>query len=733
MYGDGGKHEKNLDAEFYDTRLKSRGFTKQRQWSATPIVIDDVLRNFVRQVRTVSEYCGMLIPIENFKKVYNYSDGTQTLHSTILERYGVTAEHYIDKLIGDLQQRADTTDKTVLEKMQSNFMGMKIAFNLGSMVKQAAAFPLANRYFGTKNVTRAISGLVQNKVDFDLYSQYTSYLWYRKEGNGTVIGELSREMSLAKKGQDWYDFVGKMDNRVVASLLYAAELHVEQTTDLKKGTDAFYREVARQFERCIDETQPNNMVTSKPQYLRNKTLRLLSLNAFRSQNMAIGNTILDSFFEMKARMNDYKSNPTAEAKSARKEAILKFVSCCAGAINSSLLLGALSLASSIFIYHRWDDLFDDEGNVSAKKFGLSYINEVLNGLFGSFAMGDYMYDAVSSAIDKDKTFYGLQVMSVDSINDMISDLTKGKFIEFLKTFGDCIGIPDTNFARLGTSSFAYFKDLTEGKGRIVTDNKGNVNTDYLHYYIVEDKKNGNDTRAEHYESMWKEILMTEEGKSESEATAYIKNKLVTALSADENVEDAGVAKANGNLADYEKYRQNAIDYGFDSKDVQKAIDRFILGEAKLVSETEGYEERKQELLDNGYNEKGADYVIGKIDESDSSDEGGTSVFADTSEDNELVMYSYNDMFDALVNGDTESYETIEKYMTTKGGKTEKEITSAMTSASRTDRLWAEYIEASTGNDSQRTRELAGQLTRIYGSWDKAKVALRRYRNRHKDE
>lgn len=730
VYGDAGKYEKVLETESYDTRLKSRGFTKKREWSSTPIVIDDALRKYVKQVKEVSEYCGMVIPIENFKKVYNYSDGSATLHSTIKERYGVSAEHYIDKLIGDLQNRADTTDRTILDKIQSNFMGMKIAFNFGSMIKQVSAFPLANRYFGAKNVSLAAMNLFRNKVDFDLYNKYTSYLWYRKEGNGTVIGELSKEMSLTNKGMGFLDIVSKMDNRVVSSLLYAAELHVEQTTDLKKGTDAFYREVARQFEKCIDESQPNNMITSKPQYLRNKALRLLSLNAFRSQNMAIGNTMLDSFLEMKARMADDKINSTAESKAAKKAAVLKFVSCCSGAISANLLLGALSLLSSICLYHRWDDLFDDEGNISAKNIGFSYINEVLNGIFGSFAMGDYLYDAVSSAIDKDKTFYGLQVMSVDSINDMIQNITSGKYWEFLKVFADCVGVPWTNISRLRISGMAYLKDLTNG--RIITDNKGNVNTDYLHYYIVEDKKSGNDTRAEHYENMWKEILIEEEGKTESEATSYIKNKIVTALSADDEIEEAGVAKANGNLADYEKYRQKVIDCGFDSKDVQKAIDRFIKSEAKLVSEIEDNEDRKQELIDNGFNEKGAEFVINKINESKSDDEtGSTSVFDDTSEENELVMYRYSDLFDALINGDTENYSMIENYLIEKGGKTKKEIKSAMRSTSRTDKLWGEYIEASTGNDRQRTRELVTQLTRIYGSWENAKTALKKYQNKIK--
>jgi hypothetical protein len=726
-----GKYEKNLKTEFHDTRLKSRGFTKQRQWSDTPIVIDDALRNFVKQVKSVSEYCGLLIPIENFKKVYNYSDGSATLQSTIKERSGVSAEHYIDKLIGDLQQRADTIDNTFLDTIQSNYMGMKIAFNFGSMIKQVSAFPLANRYFGAKNVSLAALNLFRNKVDFDLYNKYTSYLWYRKEGNGTVIGELSKEMSLTSKGMGFLDIVSKMDNRVVSSLLYAAELHVEQTTDLKKGTDAFYREVARQFEKCIDETQPNNMVTSKPQYMRNKNLRRLSLNAFRSQNMAIGNTIFDSFFEMKARMADDKINSTAESKAAKKAAVLKFVSCCSGAISANLLLGALSVLSSVILYHHWDDLFDDEGNISGQKIALNYLDEVLNGIFGSFAMGDYLYSAVSSAIDIGKTYYGLQAMSVDSINDMVKDLISGKALDALKTLIDCLGYPGTNFARFGSSIYAYYNDVAKGSGRIITDSKGNVVTDYLHYYIVEDKKDGNSSRAEYYESMWKEILM-DKGKTESEATDYIKSKIVTALSADDDIEEAGVAKANGNLADYEKYRQKVIDYGFDSKDVQKAIDRFISAEAKLVSEIEDNEDRKQELIDNGFNEKGAEFVINKINESKSDDEtGSTSVFDDTSEENELVMYSYSDLFDALINGDTENYSMIENYLIEKGGKTKKEIKSAMRSTSRTDKLWGEYIEASTGNDRHRTRELVTQLTRIYGSWENAKTALKKYQNKIK--
>lgn len=728
VYKDAGRFEKSFEAEFFDNRMKSRGFTKRREWSATPIVIDDVLEKFVKQVKTVSEYCGLLIPVENFKKVYNANCDDTTMHAAVKERYGVEAEHYIDKLIGDLQNRPDNSERTMLDTLQGKYMGAKIYGSFSALLQQPSAYPLANKYFGIKNVARAAVGGRRN-VDLDKYAKYTPYLWYRQEGNGTVVGELSRKARLTEKWYERFDLIGKMDNLVVGNLLYAAELSVEQENKLEKGSDAFYREVVRRFEKCIDETQPNNMVTSRPELMRNKILRALSLNAFMSQRIAIGNTVLDAGGEMIARIRDCKKSKTDESIKAKNDAILKFVSTAFCAVSSVMLNGVLKLLATVLIYHRWDDLFDEEGKLSVNNALGNYLDEVLDGIFGSFAFGDKLYEAVRNIFNNGGKFYGFEVMSLEAIEDMATDLSNGKVWDCIKILLDCTGLPAANVERLVRSVIAYGNDIVNGNGRIIADNKGNINTDYMHYYIVEDMKNGNRTRAEHYERLWKEILMNDKGKSEDEAVDYIKNKLVTALSADDNVEEAGVAKANGELAKYEKYRKEAIDYGFDSKDVQRAIDRFVKGQARIVSEEQDEETRKQKLIENGFNEKGAEYVIGQITYDEEKE--SISVFEETSGENELVMYSYSDLFNALVSGDTESYSMIEKYMIEKGGKTKKEIQTAMISTSRTDKIWAEYIEAVTGNDKQQTQELVTQLTRIYGSWENAKTALNRYRERIK--
>lgn len=67
-----------------------------------------------------------------------------------MDKYGKAAEHYIDKLMGDLQKSKDTIDNNLLTRMQGNYMGAALLLNPGAMIKQFAAFPTANAYFGTK-------------------------------------------------------------------------------------------------------------------------------------------------------------------------------------------------------------------------------------------------------------------------------------------------------------------------------------------------------------------------------------------------------------------------------------------------------------------------------------------------------------------------------------------------------------------------------------------------------
>lgn len=739
VYGDGAAYEKDFSAEFNDLRMKSRGFIKRRESSSAPIVIDDVFKVFNRHTNSVAEWCGLTTPIENFKKVYNWintnSINGTTLHEAIMDKYGKAAEHYIDKLMGDLQKSKDTIDNNLLTRMQGNYMGAALLLNPGAMIKQFAAFPTANAYFGTKNVATASAGGMW-KVNLEKYAEYTPYLWYRAEGNGTVVGELSKKAGVVGGLKDKIDIMGKVDRYVVGCLLKAAELHVEQTTKLKKGSDAFYKEVVRQFEKCVDETQPNNMVTSKPQFIRNNYLKILSMNAFRSQTMAIGNTIIDSYMEYRTRSNDYKLSKSAENKSAKKVAMKKFAKSLIGATESALLIGGLTTLVNMLLWHKWDDERDDKGNVTAENIFKSVLDYSIESLAGTFTFGDTAYSAIAHRIDNDRPFYGLDAMSLENVNNFVENISKGDYILAATLLGDCFGLPASNIKRMALSLTSYFTDLTKGRGEIISDNKGNINTTVLVPLMINATIDGDTNKAQYYEQLYVNTIMNTKGKTEKEARDMLEQKVITALSKNnDDIEKAAVARANGDLNTYESLINKVSSYGFGKDDVIKASDKVISNIiANMTKEGITDEDAaKSDLVDNqGFTEQGAEYVWKKMSSSVDDEKSEESIFDSTGNDDTL-MYKYTDAFEYLKNGDTANYEKVEKYLMEHKGKTKNQMKKLMQSASRTDPIFKKYIEASKSNDADTTHTLYRQLLNIYGSESKFKSALRKCQDKIKKQ
>ena len=739
VYGDGAAYEKDFSAEFNDIRMKSRGFIKRQENSSAPIVIDDVFRVFNSHTNSVAEWCGLTTPIENFKKVYNWINtnslnGT-TLHEAIMDKYGKSAEHYIDKLMGDLQKSKDTIDNNLLTRMQGKYMGAVLLLNPGAWIKQLAAFPTANAYFGTKNVAIASAGGMW-RVDLEKYAEYTPYLWYRAEGNGTVVGELSREAGVVGGTKSKMDIMGKGDRYVVGCLIKAAELHVEQTTKLKKGSDAFYKEVVRQFEKCVDETQPNNMVTSKPQFIRNNYLKILSMNAFRSQTMAIGNTIIDSYMEYRTRSNDYKLSKSAENKSAKKVAMKKFAKALIGATESALLIGGLTTLVNMLLWHKWDDERDDKGNVTAENIFESILDYSMESFAGTFTFGDKAYSAIAHKIDNDRPFYGLDAMSLDNVNNFVENISKGNYILAATLLGDCFGLPASNIKRMALSLTSYFTDLTKGRGEIISDNKGNINTTVLVPLMINATIDGDANKAQYYEQLHVNTIMDTKGKTEKEARDMLEQKVITALSKNnDDVEKAAVARANGDLNTFESLINKVSSYGFGKDDVIKASDKVI---SNIIAnmKKEGITDEdaaKSDLVDNqGFTEQGAEYVLKKMASSTDDEKSEESIFDSTGNDDTL-MYKYTDAFEYLKNGDTVNYEKVEKYLMEHKDKTKNQMKKLMQSASRTDPMFEQYIQASKSNDADTTHTLYRQLLNIYGSESSFKSALRKYQDKIKKQ
>ena len=734
----GKRYEVEMGDSVRNWLLQSRGFTKQRVHAENALMIDDVLNVFLRHVQETAEYCGMMIPVENFKRVYGKGNDDVILSKALSDKFGSSANHYIAKLMDDIQTPKNTLDENILTWLHGNYMGAVLMLNPGSAIKQFAALPTGFKYFGISNVAKAPAvGLVKGKQLVEKYSKYTPYMWYRENGNGTIVAETSKQLGFTRKMSDWFDLMGKTDRFVVNSLLYAAEQHVKKTTELEFGSEEFNKEVARQFEQAIDESQPNNMVTSQPQFVRNKVLRTLSLNAFLSQNMAMGNGVIDSGMELAARIHDNKVNKSAESKKAVKAAALKFARHIIGVLLSGALYGLLKQIADLIIYHKWDDTKDEEGKTSLAKIAEKYVNDSLEAIAGAFAQGDYLYGTIKTLITGEGDITKLEAMNLGTLNDIADNVKKGDYWKVAALVSDALGIPiplGSNVQRLWKSGASYITDIKEGDtlpaiigDHTIVKNNGKLDTNNFGYYVADYVRSGNKEEAEKYINLWKGELMSQ-GKSEDEATEIIKGKLADVLAkTDDDVTDAFVAYTNGDFKKYDVLYEKLHGYGFDQSDVEKAVGKVkkLIFKAMKDAGVEG-DEAKDDLIAQGFNEKAAGELAEEYNKQ--PEEQPDDVLSDTGEGKK---YKKANAFKALTSGDKEAYEDIKDYLVEKGKVEDGEkLDKDMQSLTYTGKLIDSYLEALDAeykdkSQKEKREELKEQLLNIYGSWDKASAAIKK--------
>ena len=724
------KFETSFEGEniFTDQRMKSRGFTKQRTWSDTAIVIGDAMNVFQRHVNETAEYCGMLIPVENIKKVINSDNGEITMRTEITRKFGGSAVHYLNKLLGEIQQRKDTIDENLITSLSGHAMGAALAFNPRSWLKNYGALPLAYKHFGAGNVAKAVAATKAGwgKIGKDLvekYNDYTPYMWYREQGNGTVVGELSRQHGLYGKFADSVDMMGKFDRAVVNLLLYASEENVKQTTKLEVDSEDFKKEVAKRFEKCVDESQPNSMITSKPQFVRNNVMRVLNLNAFASQRMAMGNSMMDSFMEFRARSYEAKMDNTKEAKVAKKKALKDFVYTFFGAVQSAGLQDLLGVLTTVLLFHKWDDLKDEEGNVTLTSAllggGIMILKDFPEEFFGSFAWMDRAYSFIEKRFDKNAYGSDFNVMSFSAVEDIVKSIDSGNWAKAWGRFADLSGlylIGGGNQQKLIQSGYSYFNDIINGRLGF-TANNGKTDFDHLAFYIINAYDSGNRSKGAELTRMWVQQKMSE-GKAEAKATEYVNKKLAAGLAQTETAKQAMMAGAGRNYGKAEKLKAELVGKGF-SQDLVDAATAQALRDVYAMLKDEKPKDREEAesiLLDYGFDDTGAAEIAAKWESEK------TTVYND---------YRYSDAFNALKNGDKEGFAVVKAAIMTERQKdnkdySEKDFMSQMKSSNHTKPLFEELEAATDGNDRKRLERVRAQLLNVFGSESEWRAAYQKY-------
>ena len=404
--------------------LEGMGMLQSRVYSKNPIMLESIFDVIDRHSGNVANYVGYAIPVRNFNKIYNttLTDYKNSVAHQLGQTWGGEGKTYIKNFLADVQGgRSEGTGK-LSQKLRGNHAQSVLTFNLGVVIKQATSLPNAAATLGWRNMAAAIPKFFTNKAmktDFEKIRKYTPLLWDRT--NGT----FNRELLDIKKTNPKFKIpiltdlmikgIELMDQRVVGSLWYASEKKVsKEQKNLPTGTDLFYEQVAKEFNKAVMETQDMHEATQLSDIGRNPSSLVKTLFMFKTQPMQQFNNLYTCTAEFHNKAKWYKEGTCS--KESYKQAKSDFVHSVTSFVISSRMFSVATLLVA-FLFNRSDDYKDEDGRYTFTSIQNGLLKDTLGTMAGILVGGDELYALISSAVTGDH-YYGMDVSIISNLSDM---------------------------------------------------------------------------------------------------------------------------------------------------------------------------------------------------------------------------------------------------------------------------------------------------------------------------
>lgn len=448
--------------------------------------------------------------------------------------------------------------------------------------------------------------------------------------------------------------IGWMDKVTVASLFHGAENYVQKnlaeydltkadlpTKTMEDGSKAYQEAVMSKFRRVVERTQPNYTVMQRTGMQRSKNQMLKTLSMFSTQRQQNAQIMVSAVEDLAAQWqrNDQakaalekaeaendaprlaECKAAAEkAKADRAEALKRFWDAAISQIVQTAVIAGLGILVK-FILHRWDDLQDENGDMTLASLGGSFLYQFSNSMVSNYTGGSELWTAGESIHSK-RVFGNYDSVSMtgfSAINDAVTSMTKlnalldkdtgemtekelDAYVDSVKwawadTAGQLmmlVGVPYNNGKKYVQAVFAWMDtvkqwDETGEKNFNSTPDSATGQYDRLFEAI----QTGN---TEEVQAATKKLeRMLAEGKiKELKTDDQLKARL---KKYDEDILDAARAKNAGDLEARKDAKQEVYDRLCTAYGVKK------LGEKGETDEDKAQRARFRELIDKAMNEK----------------------------------------------------------------------------------------------------------------------------------
>ena len=303
---------KNSDLERNMSTLKNKGMTKSLQKEAyNPLIVDDIFEVMMKHVDEMTSYGAYFPAITDMQKFYNMKDETgNSVHRELSRVMGKGGTNYYMNLLRDLNgSRGDTDNADKFSQgFSSLYKGAKVLGNLRVAIQQPTAYARAIAAIEPIYLAKGLSlPITEANKEWELAKKYAPIaLWKSMSGSFDInmgkglrqqmTGEATIREDIANKAGFLLE---KGDEFAWKRLWYAAEKKVEATTDLKKGTEEYYKAAADIFNDIIDKTQVVDSVLNRTDAMKSKSGLTKLTTSFMSEPSKTYNMVYRAYSDFK--------------------------------------------------------------------------------------------------------------------------------------------------------------------------------------------------------------------------------------------------------------------------------------------------------------------------------------------------------------------------------------------------------------------------------------------------
>ena len=683
-------------------KIKNSGMTNATvEGAKQALILDGFDSIWATHIDDMAKYHAFTLPLENFDKVYNYSDidGSNNLTSIkekIKKNYGNEAISYISKLIEDInggvirEPGSDIVDKlTSLFKKNAVFASASVAVQQPSAIGRALSI-IDAKYFAKTTFTKrsydeikkyAPVAIIKEMGYFDtnMAQSTVDYLNNADYKGKEKIAAFFKDGAFRDEAMGY--FASKADEITWAHIWNACKAETkDKFPDL--STEESLQKAGERFTEVITKTQVYDSVFSRSALMRSKNGAVKMATAFMAEPTTSLNMLV---------------NATVQAKRG------KFSKKQATKIIASLVIASVinSLLQSIVTAARNDD--DDK----------TYFEKYLAELIPNFIDNANPVNQIAFVKDVISIFQGYDVTRADmsvisdlynSIHNLNSgNLTYEQKIESLAgSIGAFFGLPIKNVIRDINSVENVIKGAKNGNrfdssmAKEVTQSeiKEALLTDDVLAIFGLDLFPEKDKQQMIYEAiengdkeMYKRLA-----DNVSNPDNYIKKGLIEN---DKRVAEAGLAYLNSDISKAISTAKELEDDGFNYELSYKAIKSYSseiqkAAGYKAEGEDKKYKEALETLMSSGIDKNTIKSAIDKVD------------LSKESSDNESKLYNKQDLVNAINSGEKSTIDNVingniqtDMNNGKSKSKAEKSIKSSLSSAFK-----EEYLSSDNSKRSQ---------------------------------